>query len=134
MRRHLIALSALTVVLSPIKTATAESFYAHAYRLCMTNYAHIVNPASNNAFFWRGARKVCADFAKHPNPNQLADFENTYDQNGTSSAGADAAAAFLLGVASGFIGSYGGGGSDIGHGGHMGASHFHEVHAAHHRL
>ena len=64
-------------------------------------------------FYMRLARKVCAQVAQNPNPNQLADWEARYDQGRNPEA--EAAASFLLGVATGFIGSYnpGGGGGSV---------------------
>ncbi len=91
--------------------ARAEGAYKHAYRLCMADYA--TKATGDIKFYMRLARKVCAQVAQNPNPNQLADWEARYDQGRNPEA--EAAASFLLGVATGFIGSYnpGGGGGSV---------------------
>jgi hypothetical protein len=88
----------LTLAVLP---ARAETPYGHAYRLCMTNAATHAN--GDLKYYWRTARKACAVFARHPNPAQLAEFENAYD-NGGSSGAANAAAAFVGGFISGYLG------------------------------
>jgi len=109
MRGHLTIVCTAACIVSGIQLARAESTYAHAYRLCMVDAGTRVN--GDAAYYWRLARNVCASFARHPNPNQLAEFESTYD-NGGSSAGS-AAAAFLGGLVQGYLS----GGGPIAHGG-----------------
>ena len=117
------ALSVLALTVTSV--AQAETPRSHAYRLCMADYATRVTPTSSNPTFWGLARKVCTNFAKNPNPNQLADFEAAYGTGGGSSAG-EAAAAFLGGVVEGFADSYNPGGGSRGY-----SSRTHTVYSPH---
>ena len=104
--------------------------YRYNYRLCEMSYLDEQSAqrmsmtqeqfaeylrSKAGRFYKSGIRRVCSDWARHPNPDQLADFEQHFNGGGSSEA-ANAAASFMLGVVTGFIGSYnpgGGGGGAV---------------------
>ena len=108
----------VTVLFSSTLIPAQASDFSHKYQLCMAWYKDATGrdppPSGYGEFgtfenWWRKENGKlygpgCRQWAAHPNPNELAEFERAYGNHRKASVNNDAAAIIITGLASGFLG------------------------------